>query len=151
MRQVTLCFLLDDEKILLAMKKRGFGSGKVNGAGGKVAETETVKEAALRELHEEIGVTTKEEDLLSVGSIAFFHEGRPQWNREMHVFFIRSWSGEPVESEEMAPMWFPLHALPLEKMWVSDAYWLPRALAGEKIHARCYFNESGEVEKFEFE
>ena len=36
MRQSTLCLLLKEKEILLAMKKRGFGAGKCNGVGGKI-------------------------------------------------------------------------------------------------------------------
>lgn len=39
----TLMFLANSEgKLLLGMKKRGFGSGKYNGFGGKVEKGETV-------------------------------------------------------------------------------------------------------------
>ena len=34
--ETTLCLLKKDNSILLAMKKRGFGSGKYNGIGGKI-------------------------------------------------------------------------------------------------------------------
>ena len=36
MQQATLCILLNNDKILLAMKKRGFGAGKWNAVGGKI-------------------------------------------------------------------------------------------------------------------
>jgi hypothetical protein len=37
MRQTTLVFVFNEKnQILLAMKKRGFGEGKWNGAGGKL-------------------------------------------------------------------------------------------------------------------
>lgn len=43
MRQSTLVFVFNKQKqILLAMKKRGFGVGKWNGAGGKVEDGETI-------------------------------------------------------------------------------------------------------------
>lgn len=41
MRLATLCYLLKDDQVLLAMKKRGFGEGKWNGPGGKVEKGET--------------------------------------------------------------------------------------------------------------
>ncbi len=57
MRQSTLVFVFNPEnQILLAMKKRGFGEGKWNGAGGKVEEGETIVQAASRELREETGI-----------------------------------------------------------------------------------------------
>ncbi len=57
MRQSTLVFVFNPKNhILLAMKKRGFGEGKWNGAGGKVEEGETIVQAASRELQEETGI-----------------------------------------------------------------------------------------------
>ena len=39
------------------MKKRGFGSGKYNGIGGKIEKGEIPDEAMIRETKEEIKVT----------------------------------------------------------------------------------------------
>ncbi len=51
-RLYTLVFLLDGDRdrdrVLLGMKKRGFGAGKWNGFGGKVDPGETIVEAAAR-------------------------------------------------------------------------------------------------------
>lgn len=44
-------------RILLGLKKRGFGAGKWNGFGGKVEKGETIEAAALRELEEESGLS----------------------------------------------------------------------------------------------
>ena len=58
MRKDTLLFLFDcgNNRILLAMKKRGFGAGKFNGVGGKVVNGESIEEATVREAREEISV-----------------------------------------------------------------------------------------------
>jgi 8-oxo-dGTP pyrophosphatase MutT (NUDIX family) len=47
MRDKTLLFLHkpDEQKILLAMKKRGFGEGKWNGVGGKREPGESIEGA----------------------------------------------------------------------------------------------------------
>lgn len=42
-------------RVLLGMKKRGPGTGKWNGFGGKLHANETMVECAARELHEESG------------------------------------------------------------------------------------------------
>ena len=55
--ETTLCLLKKDNSILLAMKKRGFGSRKYNGIGGKIEKGETPDEAMIRETKEEINVT----------------------------------------------------------------------------------------------
>lgn len=45
---MTLMFVLDSGRVLLGMKKRGFGVGRWNGFGGKVQAGETVEEGAIR-------------------------------------------------------------------------------------------------------
>ena len=55
-KRLTLCIVHDNHRILLGMKKRGFGVGRWNGFGGKVQEGESVEQAARRELMEEAGI-----------------------------------------------------------------------------------------------
>ena len=66
LRQTTLCFLTKDKKVLLAMKKRGFGNGRWNGVGGKLNAGETIRQAAIREAKEEIGVTVWQMEKVAV-------------------------------------------------------------------------------------
>lgn len=44
----TLVFVREAGKILLGMKKRGFGQGRWNGFGGKVEKGETILAGAKR-------------------------------------------------------------------------------------------------------
>ena len=103
MRKTTLCFLIRGSNILLAKKKRGFGEGKWNGAGGKVERGETIREPASREAHEEIGVVISPQSLERKAILTFIFSHKPEWNQECHAFFTTEWVGEPEESEEMAP------------------------------------------------
>ena len=52
---LTLCVIYQHPRVLLGMKKRGFGKGRWNGFGGKVKEGETIEEATKRETLEEAG------------------------------------------------------------------------------------------------
>lgn len=45
---LTLVLVVQPGRVLLGMKKRGFGVGKWNGFGGKVQLGETIEEAAKR-------------------------------------------------------------------------------------------------------
>ena len=45
---LTLLFVIESDRVLLGMKKRGFGAGRWNGFGGKVDRDETIEEAAKR-------------------------------------------------------------------------------------------------------
>lgn len=145
MRKDTLLFLLNDDtaEILLAMKKRGFGVGKLNGVGGKVQAGEAIEAAAVREAKEEIGVDVEEGDLVQVAELDFSFEGKPEWDINCHVFFARRWSGIPAESEEMAPEWHDRTKVPFDKMWIDDKYWLPMVLNGDYVRATFNFNNDG--------
>lgn len=139
--QTTLCLLLKDSEILLAMKKRGFGLGKWNGYGGKPQPDETIHDTALREMREEIGVVCRKEDLAHAASLKFYFKSKPEWNQEVIVFLIRKWDGVPEESEEMRPQWFKFEEIPFDQMWPDDRHWLPKILAGQKLDADFYFND----------
>ena len=150
MKLSTLCFCLRDDQVLLAMKKRGFGTGKWNGYGGKVANQETPRTAAVRELQEESGLSASEEALEQVGLVRFYFDGSQLF--ECHVFLVRDWHGEPRESDEMKPCWFSISQLPFEEMWVADGKWVPLVLAGKKLEAEVNFNTNGsEVKNFSYQ
>ena len=94
---LTLVLVREKGRVLLGMKKRGFGAGRWNGFGGKVTEGETIENAALREIKEEAGIEVQ--DLEKRGIIEFEFQGDPQI-LEVHIFSSQSFSGTPTESEE---------------------------------------------------
>ena len=118
----TLSMIHDDKKVLLAMKKRGHGVGKWNGYGGKINDGETVEQAMVRELQEESGLLATEFE--KRGIISFDDQNNGDII-EMHIFRINRFTGEAVETEEMAPKWFDLVDIPYNEMWESDKKWLP--------------------------
>ena len=138
--KATLCFLLKNNSLCLAMKKRGFGQGKWNGVGGKKEDNETIVEAAIRETEEEIMVTPQEMELTAI--ISFYHIKDTIPGLEVYTFVSRKWIGEPTETEEMKPQWFDFNEIPYNNMWPDDSFWLPKLLAGEKFTGEFLFKDS---------
>lgn len=146
--RATLCFLVKDKKILLAMKKRGFGKGKWNGVGGKLKEGESAYDAMVRETSEEIGVTVKSSK--KVAELVFYNydgSGRETANMKVDAYIATSWDGEPAESEEMAPRWFNLSEIPYGEMWADDIYWLPKVLEGKTLRFYALFSDGEHIKE----
>ncbi len=139
---LTLCIILRDPHILLGMKKRGFGAGRWNGFGGHVEKDEEIRDAAVREVHEEAGIEVV--DMEKHGVIEFSWESRPDV-LEVHVFRATDFRGEPAESDEMRPEWFHVHDIPFDDMWSDDRHWLPLLLEGKRFTAEFLFDDSDRV------
>ena len=147
-RHLTLMVLKRDGKLLLGVKKRGFGMGKINCAGGKVEPGETVREAAIRETFEEVGIRVK--TCADMGQVVFrelYFKGIPETNI-MHVFMSEDFEGEPIETDEIKPEWYPINDLPYSKMWGDDQHWMPEVLRGNRIDAYFHFNEKNTFTDF---
>lgn len=137
--RATLCFVVRDGEILLIRKKRGLGAGKVNGPGGRMEPGESARECAIRETQEELGITPLD----------------PEWRGDLHFQFVDGYAlhcavftaadcvGEAVETDEAAPLWTALDAIPFHEMWADDIHWLPGILAGRNF--RGYFDFDGEI------
>jgi len=140
----TLCVVYLPPMLLLGMKLRGFGEGKWNGPGGKVEtdKGETIPDACLRESKEEVGI-----DIISMEKMGVLHfkfEGKPL-ERMVHIFWVKEFSGEICQSDEMAPRWFHKDHIPYGDMWLDDEKWLPLLLEGKKFTGWFQFDYDGKV------
>jgi 8-oxo-dGTP pyrophosphatase MutT (NUDIX family) len=144
MDDATLIFPLQGGRVLLGLKKRGFGSGRWGGFGGKIEAGETVVASAVRELYEEAGLQAAESDLRYMGRLTFLFPYQPAWDQVVHVFLVEGWAGEVTESEEMRPAWFDPAEIPYEQMWQDGRYWLPLVLDGRSIQATFSFQANNE-------
>lgn len=133
--RATLLFVQRGHALLLIEKKRGFGAGKINGPGGKLAPGETALQAAVREVEEEVGVVPT--GVRARGELSFqFTDGLAM---HVSVFTADGCLGEPRESDEARPFYCPIEALPYERMWADDRVWLPALLAGRDVRLRAVF------------
>lgn len=143
----TVVFIIKENKILLGMKKRGFGNGKYNGFGGKVEKNESIIDAAKRELKEECGIEVNE--LKQHGIIKFEFETKYEQIMVVHVFVGKEYQGEITESEEMKPEWFQISDIPYDKMWKDDEYWLPELIKGNNFKGYFLFHDESKIVKHE--
>lgn len=132
----TLVFVVRGDEILLINKKTGLGKGKVNAPGGKVDPGETPEACAVRECHEELGIT--------VSNLEYCGEHRFQfvdgYSIHVWVYRTRDFSGEAVETHEAKPLWVRVDEIPYEQMWEDDRLWLPMVLRGERFQTRWIFD-----------
>lgn len=141
----TLVFVFDwrEEQILLGLKKRGFGSGKFNGFGGKVEPNEDVVAAAKRELEEECGLKVPSdtgEKLRRIGINLFEFSDHPIV-MEVHIFMVDRLDTKGIvsESDEMDPKWFKFSEIPFHKMWTDDKHWFPFMFDRKPFHGYFLF------------
>lgn len=134
--RATLMLIIREGQMLLIHKKRGLGAGKFNGPGGRIEAGETPLEGVIREVQEEICVTPT--GIAPAGELHFqFVDG---YSIHAYVFTATGFSGEPQETPEAIPYWFPISALPYHNMWADDRIWVPLVLAGKSFSARFLFD-----------
>ncbi len=134
--RATLTLVVKDGRILLIHKKKGLGAGKFNGPGGRVEPGELPEQTAIREVREELGVTPV--GLRHAGELRFqFTDG---FSIQGYVFRADDVDGEPRETDEAVPHWFPVSAIPYHQMWADDRVWMPLLLEGRLFRGRFLFD-----------
>ena len=133
--RAVLTFIRSAGRLLLIIKKRGLGRGKVNAPGGRIEPGETPEQAAVRETREEVGLTPL--GLRPAGQLEFaFTDG---YALRCQVFTATGFHGELTETDEAAPFWCDEGELPYDLMWADDRLWIPLLLAGRPFEGRFVF------------
>ncbi|MBX4205272.1 MAG: 8-oxo-dGTP diphosphatase [Candidatus Doudnabacteria bacterium] len=139
---MTLCLVRANSQILLGFKKRGFGAGRWNGFGGKLKPGEDLLTACRRELLEESGLTAIECEKKAIMHFRFMDDTD---EIEVHLFEVKEFTGEPVETEEMRPQWFYKNEIPFDKMWPDDRFWFPYFLEGKNFEGQFFFRDQNKL------
>ena len=144
----TLCFVVDDDEVLLIEKRRGLGAGWFNGPGGKREAGESARECVIREVREEVGVDVDSPALEPAADLTFVLDGSPEI--ACRVFRTDRFSGEPRPSPEARPAWFPVDEVPYDRMWEDDRLWLPDVLAGRTAVGEFAFEGGAPLDEATF-
>jgi 8-oxo-dGTP diphosphatase len=131
----TLMFIVRDGQVLLIVKKRGLGAGKINGPGGKIDPGETPLDCVIRETQEELEITPLSP--VKLGELWFSMGEIP--DILCHVYRSDDFTGTPTETEEAIPLWVNVSEIPYDQMWADDRLWLPLFLAGTPFLGRFVF------------
>lgn len=134
----VLTYVMDGDKLLMILKKRGLGEGYWNAPGGHIELEETSAEAAIRETKEETGLDIS--DVKEMGTLRFqFKDGLRMLG---YVFTTTSYSGELIEEcEETKPFWLKREEIDYSKMWADDPEWLPLLLEGKHFEGYFLFDD----------
>ena len=146
--EVCVCYLLrptdgGGTEVLLGRKKTGLGSGRLVGPGGKLEPGESPRDAAVREVAEEVGLLIDPADLELMGELTYPFPHHPAWSQKSWVFRAQRWDGEVVESDELEPVWIDITRIDYERMWDDARYWLPATLTGASVRATFTFGPDG--------
>ncbi len=107
---VVACALIDaDGRILLAQRPEGKSlAGLWEFPGGKVEPGETPEETLVRELHEELGITTK---VACLAPLTFASHSYEKFHLLMPLYVCRRYEGIPHGKEGQAVKWVKPQAL----------------------------------------
>ncbi len=101
---VVACALVDDDgRVLLSQRPEGKAlAGLWEFPGGKLEPGERPEAALIRELHEEIGIITKEACL---APLTFASHAYPDFHLLMPLFICRRWEGQVIAREGQVLKW----------------------------------------------
>jgi mutator protein MutT len=143
-KRTTLTFVIDGDRLLMILKKRGQGAGKWNLPGGKIAEGETAEQAAAREVREETGLQVA--DLQECGNLEFLFPAGGSWSNSCTVFRTSVFSGILTpENDECSAHWVSLKEIPYDRMWPNDRLWVPSVLAGGRVDRTYTFDAQDQL------
>jgi len=107
---VVACALVDaDRRVLIAQRPEGKQlAGLWEFPGGKLEEGETPEAALIRELEEELGVSTK---TACLAPLTFASHTYQSFHLLMPLYVCRKWQGTPQPREHAALKWVRPQAL----------------------------------------
>lgn len=117
-RVATVCFIIDNNKVLLALIEYSPTDRKWNGIGGFVEENETPEDAIVREISEETYIKVRKEDLIKFKELDL--------DIYLIIYKVHKWTGElRIKDDSLKELrWFDKEEIPLEQMHEGNEKWI---------------------------
>jgi 8-oxo-dGTP diphosphatase len=124
----TLCFVTHEKEVLLLLggAKKRLWAGRYNGLGGHVEPGEDIYASARREVREEAGLDPRG---VRLRCVVHADAGDPAAGILFFVFTATSDHKMVMPSEEGTLEWWPIHALPTDRLVEDLPTLLPKVLA----------------------
>ena len=124
----TLCFITHGNEVLLVLggAKKRLWAGRYNGLGGHVEPGEDIYTSARREVREEAGLEVHD---VRLRCVVHADAGDPTAGILFFVFTAVADEKSVTPSEEGALEWWPVSALPVDRMVEDLPVLLPKVLA----------------------
>lgn len=91
--------ILRDGKVLMELRKNKFDAGLYSLVGGCMEDGETVKQAAVREIKEEVNLEVREDDLKIISVLHRITPAPDSWQSIEFVMATEKFSGNPALME----------------------------------------------------
>ena len=125
--------LIQDKKLLVTRTR---GKQFFIAPGGRVERGETVTEALVRELSEELGIQVSESDIAEFGTFSAPAVGAENKQLQMDVFLVEKWNGDIQPAAEVEEIkWIDSHdveTITLGSIFKHDVF--PRLVEQRLIH-----------------
>jgi 8-oxo-dGTP diphosphatase len=124
---VVACALIDpDGRVLLAQRPPDKNMGGLwEFPGGKLEAGETPEETLIRELHEELGITVKEDCL---APLTFASHAYADFHLLMPLYICRRWDGDVTAREAQTLKWVRANKLRDYPMPAADIPLIPHLI-----------------------
>ena len=146
MKLATLCYVRKDEHTLMihrVKKDNDMHAGKWNGLGGKFDPGETPEECAIREIHEEAGLTVRNPRLKGVITFPGFANDEDWYT---FLFVIEEFDGELIDSPEGYLKWIPDDELLDLHLWEGDRIFIPWLDRGDFFSGKFVYKNQKLIE-----
>ncbi len=151
----SVCLLVKEVQVELAVKVAKIGAGCRNGYGGIQEKGETIGRTTVRELFEERGLCVRQKYVTQVavldcynhnddGTILFVrvHVSLIPYKKTSRLLQPISWLRRIMlrkPKEMVDPQWYFFNDIPEESFMLADPFWMKRVLKGEKLLVSAHY------------